>query len=334
MKFLVTGGCGFIGSHAVDALLDRGDEVVVLDDLSTGRLANLAHHESHPRLEIVVDDVCHPSTVEPLATRCDAILHLAAAVGVRLVMERPVRTIVTNVRGTEVVLEAAAHHRRPIFVASTSEVYGKLMDHDEIDLLREDCDWRLGPTTRRRWAYACSKALDEFLALAHADEHGLPATVGRFFNTVGPRQTGRYGMVLPKFARAALLGEPIAVHGDGLQSRCFTHVADSVRAMLGLADAAVAGDRGVVGSVFNIGSSTEVSMLALAERVKIAAASASPIELVPYDSVYGEGFEDMRRRTPDLSRIHAAIGWSPQRNLDAIIADVLADQRARLTRGD
>lgn len=334
MKFLVTGGCGFIGSHAVDALLERGDEVVVLDDLSTGRLANLAHLEGHPRLEVVVDDVCSGSAVEPLVSRCDAILHLAAAVGVRLIMERPVRTIVTNVRGTEVVLESASHHRRPIFVASTSEVYGKLMDHDEVDLLREDGDWRLGPTTRRRWAYACSKALDEFLALAHADEHGLPAVIGRFFNTVGPRQTGRYGMVLPRFARAALIGETIPVHGDGSQSRCFTHVADSVRAMLGLVDAAVAGDRSVVGGVFNIGSDAEVSMLDLAERVRTAAESPSPIELVPYEAAYGTGFEDMRRRTPDLSRIRGAIGWAPQRDLAAIIRDVLADQRARLARGD
>ncbi|MGA1399875.1 MAG: GDP-mannose 4,6-dehydratase [Phycisphaerales bacterium] len=334
MKFLVTGGAGFIGSHAIDALLARGDEAVVLDDLSTGRLANLAHLERHDRLEIVVDDVCHPSVVEPLIARCDAVIHLAAAVGVRLVMEKPVRTIVTNVRGTEVVLDAASHHRRPTFVASTSEVYGKLMDHDEIDCLVEDGDWRLGPTSRRRWAYACSKALDEFLALAHFDERGLPVVIGRFFNTVGPRQTGRYGMVLPKFARAATLGEPIVVHGDGLQTRCFTHVADSVRAMLGLIDAAIERRPAVLGGVFNIGSTHEISMVDLAKRVVAAAGSGSPIEFVPYESVYGEGFEDMRRRTPDLARIRAAIGWSPQRDLDGILADALDDQRGRLARGD
>ncbi len=334
MKFLVTGGCGFIGSHAIDRLLARGDEVVAFDDLSTGRLSNLAHHEGHPRLEIVVDDICDASALESHAASCDAILHLAAAVGVRLIMERPVQTIVTNVRGTEVVLEAASHHRRPIFVASTSEVYGKLMDHDEIDLLREDGDWRLGPTTRRRWAYACSKALDEFLALAYVDEHRLPAVIGRFFNTVGPRQTGRYGMVLPKFARAAILGEPMAVHGDGRQSRCFTHVDDSVQAMLALVDSAIAGVREVIGGVFNIGSSSEVSMLELAERVKAAAGSPSLIELVPYDQVYGAGFEDMRRRTPDLARIHGAVGWQPQHGLESIITDVLEDQRRRIARGD
>ena len=328
MRHLVTGGAGFIGSHAVDRLLDRGDEVVVLDDLSTGNPRNLAHRRSDPRLDVVLGDILDASTVDSLVARCDAVIHLAAAVGVRLIMEEPVRTIVTNVRGGEVVLAAAARHGRPTFLASTSEVYGKLMEGDGPDLLREEDDWRLGPTSRRRWAYACSKAIDEFLALAHHDADGLPVVIGRFFNTVGPRQSGRYGMVLPAFVRAALLGEPIRVHGDGGQTRCFTHVDDAVDAMLALLAAPPCRGR-----VFNIGSREEISMLDLAARVRAHTGSDAPIELLPYEVAYGRGFEDMRRRTPDLSRIAEAIGWRPRRTLDETIAAVVEWVRGEIAAG-
>jgi len=325
MKVLVTGGAGFIGSHLVDALRSRGDEVLVLDDLSTGQLENLATHEDDSGVEFIESSVLEHRVVEDAVARCDTVVHLAAAVGVKLIMEAPVSTIVTNVRGTELVLESASRHGRPTFVASTSEVYGKLMDHDEVERLEEECDWRLGPTSRRRWAYACSKALDEFLALAHHDEHGLPVVVGRFFNTVGPRQTGRYGMVVPRFVEAALRGEPLEVHGDGRQTRCFTHVSDAVEAAMGLI-----GCESAWGRVFNIGNDEEVSMLELANRVVAFVGSDSAILRVPYEDAYGPGFEDMRRRTPDLSRIRQAIGWSPSRDLDAILGDVADSIGARL----
>lgn len=325
MRYLVTGGAGFIGSHAIDALLARGDEAIVLDDLSTGSAANLRHHRSDPRLELVVGDILDAAAVEPLVARCDAVIHLAAAVGVRLIMEEPVRTIVTNVRGGETVLAAASRHRRPTFLASTSEVYGKLMDRDGVDRLREEDDWRLGPTSRRRWAYACSKALDEFLALAFHEERGLPVAIGRFFNTVGPRQSGRYGMVLPRFADAAVRGLPLEVHGDGLQTRCFTHVGDAVAAMLALLD-----EPACRGKVFNIGSDSEISMIELARRVVACAGTDAPIRLLPYEAAYGRGFEDMRRRTPDLSRIREAVGWSARHGIDEIVAEVVEAARRGL----
>lgn len=330
MRVLITGGAGFIGSHLCEALLAEGHHVDILDNLSTGRIENVAPFRDSPRFTCTIDSVFNEPLVAEMIGRVDVVFHLAAAVGVKLIVQDPVHTIETNVHGTEVVLRHAAPEKQLVFIASTSEVYGKSTHVP----FREDADLVMGATTRHRWAYACSKALDEFLALAYWKQRQLPVIIVRFFNTVGPRQTGRYGMVLPRFARAALIGETIPVHGDGSQSRCFTHVADSVRAMLGLVDAAVAGDRSVVGGVFNIGSDAEVSMLDLAERVRTAAESPSPIELVPYEAAYGTGFEDMRRRTPDLSRIRGAIGWAPQRDLAAIIRDVLADQRARLARGD
>ena len=318
MRFLVTGGAGFIGSHAADVLLGRGDEVVAYDNLSTGRLDNIRHHAERTSFRFELGDVLDEDRLGPLVKECDVVLHLAAAVGVRLIIDNPVRTIVTNVQGTENVLLLANRFRKKVFVASTSEVYGKLMDDESIDRLREDSDWRLGPTSKRRWAYACSKAMDEFLALAYFDEKRLPVVVSRFFNTVGPRQTGRYGMVIPNLVRAALMRRPLRVHGDGTQTRCFTHVHDAVRAMLGLVESPAA-----EGQVFNIGSDQEISINDLARRILEMTGSDSPIEHVPYDQVFGSGFEDMRRRTPDLSKIAAAIGYRPTLGIDDILRAIV-----------
>jgi UDP-glucose 4-epimerase len=321
MKVLVTGGAGFIGSHLAEALVHRGDSVVVLDDLSTGCRENVVVLESSGRFRFVEGSCLDPRNVDRLTGECDLVVHLAAAVGVRLIVERPVHTIETNVRATEIVLEAAARRRRPIVIASTSEVYGK---SSNVPFLEED-DISLGPTSRSRWAYACSKALDEWLALAYAAERNAEVVILRFFNTVGPRQTGRYGMVLPTFARQALLGEPITVYGDGSQSRCFGHVKDAVEALLRLAESPAARGR-----VFNVGNDQEVTILDLAKRVRAAAGSSSAIELVPYEQAYAVGFEDMPRRVPDLSRLEATCGFRPRTPLTVIIEDVLADQRARL----
>jgi UDP-glucose 4-epimerase len=321
MKVFITGGAGFIGSHLATRFLDRGDRVLLLDDLSTGSMDNLAHLAGRDGFEYRIGSALDVPLVTECLDRCDATVHLAAAVGVRLIVERPVHTIETNIRATEVVLAAAAKKQKPVLLASTSEVYGKSA---KIPFAEED-DLQLGPTTHSRWAYACSKALDEWLGLAYYREKKVPVTVVRFFNTVGPRQTGRYGMVLPNFAAQALTGEPITVYGDGTQSRCFGHVQDAVEALLRLLATPAS-----VGGVFNVGSDEEVSILRLAEMVRDAAGSRSEIRLVPYAEAYAEGFEDMQRRVPDLAKLERTIGFRPRTPLATIITDVVADQRARL----
>lgn len=321
---LVTGGAGFIGSHLAERLLAGGHRVHVLDDLSTGSRANVEALVGHDRFELHVGSALDAGLVGELVDRADVVVHLAAAVGVRLIVERPVHTIETNLGATSVVLEAAARERTPVLLASTSEVYGKSAQVP----FREDDDLSLGATTRSRWAYACSKAMDEWLAFAHQRERGVPVIVARFFNTVGPRQTGRYGMVLPSFARQALLGEPITVYGSGEQTRCFGHVRDTVEAVLRLVDEPEA-----VGRVFNVGSDEEVSIGELARRVREAAGSDSEIVFVPYEEAYAEGFEDMQRRVPDMSRLEAATGFRPRTPLAEIVEDVLAHQREALARG-
>lgn len=320
MRYLVTGGAGFIGSHLVDALLADGHEAVVLDDCSTGSLANLAQHRAEPRLTIVHGSVCDELAVDEACRGCDRIIHLAAAVGVRRILERQVASIVTNVRGTEVVLRAAeVHGRAPVFIASTSEAYGK---QDRVPF-NEDDDCVLGASRLQRWSYAASKLIDEFLALAWHRERGLPVVVGRFFNVAGPRQSGAYGMVLPRFCAAAAAGKPLDVHGDGQQTRTFCHVADAVAAVRRLVDTPAA-----VGEVVNIGGAEEVSILALAHRVLALAGSRAEVRLIPYHSAYpGGGFEDMRRRLPALAKIARLTGWTPERGLDELIRDCLATAR-------
>jgi UDP-glucose 4-epimerase len=315
MRVLITGGAGFIGSHLADALLERGDEVFILDDLSTGSIDNIAHLRSLPRFHYTIESVHHGPTVAELVDQCDVVFHLAAAVGVRLIVESPVRTIETNVHGTEVVLAKANKKKKKVLLASTSEVYGV---SDQIPF-REDGNLVLGPTSTGRWSYACSKAIDEFLALAYWRERKLPTVIARLFNTVGPRQTGQYGMVVPTFVKQALTGRPITIHGDGSQSRCFTHVADVTGALIKLMDQPRA-----VGEVFNIGSSEEVTIRALAERVRVLAGSDSEIIHVPYEQAYGEGFEDMPRRIPDISKVQSLIGYRPSRSLDQILESVIA----------
>jgi UDP-glucose 4-epimerase len=327
MRVLITGGAGFIGSHLADRMLARGDDVIVIDDFSSGSPDNISHLRGNARFESVVGSASDPEVVTALVARSDAIVHLAAAVGVRLILESPVRTIENNLFGTAVVLTAAADahragNRKTVLLASTSEVYGK----GNRPPFREDDDLTLGPTTNSRWAYACSKAMDEWLGLAHWREHGLPVIIARLFNTVGPRQTGRYGMVLPNFTEQALAGEPITVFGSGRQSRCFCHVSDTVEAIVRLLDTP-----GTDGQVFNVGSDREISMRDLAELVRQTANSESPIELVPYEEAYAEGFEDMERRVPDCGKIEKWTGFRPQRSLEQIIADVIADRRMRLT---
>jgi len=314
MKVLITGGAGFIGSHMAESLLERGDEVYVLDDLSTGSIDNIEHLKGAKGFRYTIDTVMNePSTAEQV-DRVDVVVHLAAAVGVRLIVESPVHTIETNVHGTETVLKLANKKKKRVLLASTSEVYGKSVEFP----FREDSDLVMGPTTKGRWSYACSKAIDEFLALAYYKEKKLPVTVVRLFNTVGPRQTGRYGMVIPNFVRQALAGSPITVHGDGSQRRCFTDVSDVVRALLGLID-----NVGAVGQVFNVGSQQEISILDLAKRIKEKTKSASEIVLVPYEKAYEEGFEDMQRRIPDTSKIEKLIGYKPTVSLDKILERVI-----------
>ena len=319
MRYLITGGAGFIGSHLATRLIDRGDEVLVLDDLSTGSMDNIAHLVDGPGFTYRIGSALDVPLVAECVDRCDVVIHLAAAVGVRLIVERPVHTIETNVKASEVVLAAAAKKQKLVVIASTSEVYGKSASLP----FREDGDLQLGPTTHSRWAYACSKALDEWLGLAYMREKGVPVIIVRFFNTVGPRQTGRYGMVLPSFVRQALAGEPITVYGTGEQRRCFGHVQDAVEALLRLLDNPKA-----VGGVFNVGSDEEVSIMALAGMVRDAVGSESPIVLVPYSEAYAEGFEDMHRRIPDLGRLKAMIDFRPETPLSRIIEDVVAEQRA------
>lgn len=319
MRFLITGGAGFIGSHLSDELLRRGHAVHVLDDLSTGSIDNIAHLKDAEGFSYTIETAGNGPLVAELVDAADVVYHLAAAVGVELIVESPVRTIETNVHTTEVVLSHAAKKRKPVFIASTSEVYGK----SAVLPFREDGDLVLGPTASGRWSYACSKAIDEFLAIAYWRERKLPTVIGRLFNTVGPRQTGRYGMVVPRLVRQALACEPLTVYGDGTQQRCFCHVADAVRALVELM-----GREGAYGGVFNVGSTEEVSIQGLAERVIALTGSDSEIELVPYEEAYAPGFEDMPRRVPDTTRIRGLCGWAPERGLDAILRDVIEDQRA------
>jgi UDP-glucose 4-epimerase len=322
MTALLTGGAGFVGSHLAEALLAAGHRVIVIDDLSTGSMENISHLKGQPGFEYVIASVMNEPLTAELIDRADVVFHLAAAVGVKLIVEAPVRTIETNVHGTEVVLKHASKKGKLVVIFSTSEVYGKSVAVP----FREDADLVLGPTPKHRWAYACSKAIDEFLALAYWRERELPVIVVRLFNTVGPRQTGRYGMVIPTFVRQALAGEPITVFGDGTQSRSFTDVTDVVGGLLRLTQ-----EPRAVGEVFNIGNGEEIRILALAEKVRAMTGSTSPITLVPYDEAYEAGFEDMPRRVPDLTKIHALVGYKPTIGLDEILQRVINHTRdARL----
>jgi UDP-glucose 4-epimerase len=318
MRVLITGGAGFIGSHLCEALLAEGHHVDILDNLSTGRIENVAPFRDSPRFTCTIDSVFNEPLVAEMIARVDVVFHLAAAVGVKLIVQEPVHTIETNVHGTEVVLRHAAPGKQLVFIASTSEVYGKSTHVP----FREDADLVMGATTRHRWAYACSKALDEFLALAYWKQRQLPVIVVRFFNTVGPRQTGQYGMVLPTLVRQALTGAPLTVFGDGTQTRSFTYVGDVVWALLKLMQTPAA-----VGQVFNVGNTGEISIRHLAERILALTGSPSPIVTVPYDEAYDPGFEDMPRRVPDLSKLTAAIGYQPKVQLDEIIERVVDSQR-------
>jgi nucleoside-diphosphate-sugar epimerase len=316
---LITGGAGFIGSHLAELILDQGWEVFVLDDLSTGSERNVAHLRGRRDFHLVVDSVLKTSVVNELVHRCDVVFHLAAAVGVRLIVEEPVHTLVTNIQGTENVLEYCNRFGKRVLVASTSEVYG---DRREPEALTEDSRRHYGPTTARRWAYAESKALDEFLALAYHQERGLDAVIVRLFNTVGPRQSGQYGMVIPRFVAAALAGRPLEIHGDGSQTRCFCHVQDTIRALAGLMEAGT-----LSGEIYNVGSTERVTIRELADRVLALTGSHSDVVYVPYDAVYGQGIEDMLHRQPAIEKVSAAIGWSPTRSLDDILGDVVAFTR-------
>jgi UDP-glucose 4-epimerase len=320
MRILITGGAGFVGSHLADELLARGHAVSVLDDLSTGAIDNIRHLRHHPRFEYTIGSCHERPLVAELVDSADIVYHLAAAVGVELIVESPVRTIETNIHAAEVVLSAASKKKKPVFVASTSEVYGKSPDLP----FREDGDLLLGPTYKGRWSYACSKAIDEFLALAYWKERGLPTVIGRMFNTVGPRQTGRYGMVVPNLVGQALAGKPLTVFGDGTQSRCFCHVHDVVRALADLMER-----EDLYGEIFNIGTQEEITITGLAEKVCDVVGSTPSIRYVPYDEAYEPGFEDMHRRMPDISKIRDVIGWEPRRTLDQIVVDVRDHQLAQ-----
>jgi len=321
MKVLITGGAGFIGSHLCEYLLHQGDHVFVLDDLSTGAIENIVHLKGNSCFHYTIDSIMNIPLAAELVDRCDIVYHLAAAVGVRLIVESPVRTIETNIRGTEIILDLANKKKKKVIITSTSEVYGKASKVP----FSETADLVLGSTDKGRWSYACSKAIDEFLALAYWREKKLPVVVVRLFNTVGPRQTGQYGMVLPNFVRQALSEEPLTVFGDGQQARCFCHVSDVVRAL-----AALGQEPGAIGQVFNIGSDEEVTILGLAERVRAACGSSSEIRFIPYWDAYGSGFEDMQRRVPDISKIGQLIGYRPTLNLDQIIASVIDYQKSLL----
>ncbi|MCS6817903.1 MAG: GDP-mannose 4,6-dehydratase [Blastocatellia bacterium] len=318
MRYLITGGAGFIGSHLAEELLRAGHAVTVVDDLSTGSIENIEPLRSEARFQCVIDTVLNRRLMAALVDWADVIFHLAAVVGVKLVVEDPVRAIETNMRATEIILELSAPKRKKVVFTSTSEVYGKAARVP----FREDDDLILGAPWRSRWGYACSKALGEFLALAYWQKHEVPVVIARLFNTVGPRQTDRYGMVIPTFVRQALRGEPITVYGDGQQTRSFCWVGDTVRALVALAE-----HPGAVGQIFNVGSDEEVRIIDVAHRVKSLTGSASPIIFVPYDRAYGDGFEDMRRRVPDLTKIRALMGYQPAVRLEEILRRVIAYYR-------
>ena len=326
MRVLITGGAGFIGSHLSDAYLKRGDEVFIIDDLSTGSFENIRHLKDNPRFHYTIDNVHNQPVTAELVDQCDVIFHLAAAVGVKLIVESPVKTIETNVHGTEVVLSLANKKKKKVLIASTSEVYGLSTQVP----FSEDGNLVMGATTKGRWSYACSKAIDEFLALAYWRERKLPTVVVRLFNTVGPRQTGQYGMVIPTFVKQALSDHPITVYGDGKQSRCFCYVGDVIGALMKLMD-----DEQAVGEVFNVGSNQEISIGDLARKVKELTSSASEIVFVPYDEAYEEGFEDMPRRIPDISKVNKQVGFEPEMDLDGILRSVIdfhSGQQVRATK--
>jgi UDP-glucose 4-epimerase len=322
-RALVTGGAGFIGSHLCERLLDDGWEVYALDDLSTGAMRNVEHLMPLADFHLVVDSVLKPAVVNELVHKCDVVYHLAAAVGVRLIVEQPVHTIVTNLEGTEVVLDHCSRFEKRVLVASTSEVYG---DPRTEEPFREDDRRVYGPTTQKRWLYADSKAMDEYLALAYHQERNLDCVIARLFNTVGPRQSGQYGMVIPRFVQGALAGTPLEIHGDGNQTRTFCHVLDTVSALRGLLD-----EPSTNGQIYNIGSPNRVSIIELAHRVLEETGSKSELVPVPYEAVYGLGIEDTLHRIPSIDKIHAAVGWQPERTLDEILADVIAYTRTSLT---
>ncbi len=322
-KALITGGAGFIGSHLAELLLEAGWEVYALDDVSTGSMENVAHLTERDDFHLVVESVLSPAVVSELVHKCDVVYHLAAVVGVQLIVEQPGHTLLTNIQGTENVLEYCTKFGKRVLVASSSEVYG---DHPEEQLLAEDARRIYGPTTARRWAYADSKAIDEFLALAWHEERALDCVIARLFNTVGPRQSGQYGMVIPRFVQSALGGRPLEVHGDGTQTRCFCHVADTVRGLKGLLE-----DTATSGELFNIGSQERIAIRELAERVRTKAGSSSGIKFVPYEEVFPHGsMEEMFHRVPSIEKIGAAIGWAPTRLLDEILEDVIAFERSRV----
>jgi UDP-glucose 4-epimerase len=315
VRALITGGAGFIGSHLAEALLEHGDKVIVIDNLSTGSIDNIMHLKGRAGFEYFIESVDNEPFLAELIDRSDVVFHFAAAVGVKLIVEQPVYTIETNIHLTEVVLKHANKKKKLVVIASTSEVYGKSEDVP----FREDSDLVMGPTPKHRWAYACSKAIDEFLALAYWKERKLPVIIVRFFNTVGPRQTGQYGMVIPNFVQQALAGKPITVFGDGTQSRSFTHVTDVVGALIKLMNEPKA-----IGQVINLGNIQEITISQLAERVRALSGSTSPITLIPYDEAYESGFEDMPRRVPDLSKAEAMIGYKPKYSLEDILTQVIA----------
>jgi UDP-glucose 4-epimerase len=322
MNYLITGGAGFIGSHLAEALLGIGADVAIIDDLSTGSILNIEHLKSHPRFSYVLDTMMNRAVLTELVDRADVVMHLAAAVGVRLIVESPVRTIETNIKGTELVLELASKKKKKVIIASTSEVYGKA---GKVPFCEDD-DLVMGSTDKGRWSYACSKMIDEFLALAYWKEKRVPTVVVRLFNTVGPRQTGQYGMVVPRFVGQALRGEPITVYGDGSQRRCFTWVGDVVQALISLSE-----HPGAVGEIFNLGNTEEVAILELAERAKGLTGSASPIVFIPYEQAYAAGFEDMSRRVPSIEKAHRLIGYRPTIGLDGILKSVIEHLERRPT---
>jgi nucleoside-diphosphate-sugar epimerase len=323
MRALITGGAGFVGSHLADRLLGDGHEVFIIDNLSTGSMDNIVHLKQHPKFHYTIDDVTNEGVLAELIDQADVVFHLAAAVGVKLIVEAPVHTIETNVHGTEVVLKHANKKKKLVVIASTSEVYGKSADVP----FSEDADLVMGPTSKHRWAYACSKAIDEFLALAYWKEKKLPVIIVRLFNTVGPRQTGQYGMVIPNFVRQAMAGQPITVYGDGTQSRSFTYVGDVVSALV-----ALVGEPRAVGQVFNIGNPDEITIAKLAEKIRTMTGSASRIVCIPYDQAYEAGFEDMPRRVPDISKIQSLVGFTPTVQLDEILGSIIEHFRISTAR--
>ena len=321
MKILITGGAGFIGSHLADSLIAQGHEITVIDDLSTGRYSNIAHLEDGANFRLIIDTVLNEKLMEELVRETDRVFHMASAVGVKLIMERPVRTIETIFRGTDVVLGLCSRYRKRVLIPSTSEVYGK----GATVPFKEDDDLLTGATDKHRWAYACAKTLDEFLALAHWKETRLPVVVVRLFNTVGPRQTGQYGMVVPRFVHSAIKNEPIYIHGDGKQSRCFGHVSDVVEGLVKLLESPIC-----FGQVINLGNDEETSIKALAEKAISMTSSSSELKYIPYEEAYGEGFEDMMRRVPSLEKAKRLIAYQPTRTLEDIINDVARESRSEI----